>query len=705
MKDRLCRLAAFVTVLALVSLACQTVTGLLPGGEQEAKPEPTVAPLDEAEEPSGETTSEEVEATESETDEIQLGDVYTSTEGGFSFRTIPGYEVEEFMGLVNTRPEDDEEVALMLMGSLLDESIDLEDLYQQALQEVEEDSGDIEFANRRDVTVDDIPGIAVDVSGPFEGEDMVGRIVIVVVSPTQEFRMIGIAPADRWETELASLFETTLATVQFFEAEPSEMDFDEEVDEETEGEATEPQVEEIRQWAVSATASSEYSDPDWAATQATGEPDTMVTSCEDLETAWASSGSDTVEWLELGFDTPVVPTEINIIQTHSPDQVVQVEVIDTGGAYHTVYTGEPENLWELCPYTLSVPITDMDVAVDGIKITIDQSVIDTSWNEIDAVELVGLTETETVAAPADEDDVEETVLEGGTAAETAWRAGGERGTEEGQIGGVAGMDATADGLLYVTDETFGLRVHKASDGSLVKLIGTDDLWQPSDVQVGPDGNIYVADWGDNKVYVFTAEGDLINEFGEDGNGPGQFGSFTPDTLAISPEGEVYILDDNETDDEEDFLRVEVFSAQGDYLREFPVEEENFSGVAIELGPDGNLYVLGFVGHVILKYSPDGTPLGKVGEDALLYKAPQDLAIDDAGNFYVALWSPSSVVKLDPAGNLIGEYGVDVDEGDKPWPEGSFFSTAGVAVLPDGSRVFASDWSPFYAYITTFEFKK
>jgi len=149
-----------------------------------------------------------------------------------------------------------------------------------------------------------------------------------------------------------------------------------------------PAGDEIRQWAKYAYASSSYSDPDWHATQATGAPDTLVDECEDLPTAWASEGSDTVEWLELVYETPVIPTEIDIIQTHSPNQVVKVELIDSAGLYQEVYTGVPADHWGECPYTLSIPV-NVNFAAGGLKITIDQSVIGTSWNEIDAVELVG----------------------------------------------------------------------------------------------------------------------------------------------------------------------------------------------------------------------------------------------------------------------------------------------------------------------------
>lgn len=141
----------------------------------------------------------------------------------------------------------------------------------------------------------------------------------------------------------------------------------------------------VRQWASSAYASSEYGNPDWSAQQATGAPNTLE--CGDEPTAWASYDQFAVEWLEVRYDTPVVPVEINIYESHTPTQVVRVEVLDTQGVYHEVYTGQPKITD--CPYVLSVSVEGADYQAGGVKITVDQSQLDLPWDEIDAVELVG----------------------------------------------------------------------------------------------------------------------------------------------------------------------------------------------------------------------------------------------------------------------------------------------------------------------------
>src|SRR5262245_64854552 len=63
----------------------------------------------------------------------------------------------------------------------------------------------------------------------------------------------------------------------------------------------------VRQWAVKASASTEYSNPRWAASQATGAPNTE--SSGDHDTAWASREEDAgEEWLELDYEKGVTAT-------------------------------------------------------------------------------------------------------------------------------------------------------------------------------------------------------------------------------------------------------------------------------------------------------------------------------------------------------------------------------------------------------------
>ncbi len=148
----------------------------------------------------------------------------------------------------------------------------------------------------------------------------------------------------------------------------------------------------IDQWATSASASSEYGDPDGGALQATGEPDTAEWG--DYRTAWASAAPDGVDWLELGYEFPVIPGRINVYESCSPGFIVRVEVVDEWGYYHTVWEGEPSPVEE-CPRVFSIPVVGLDVPVVGVRIHLDQRAGD-NWNEaevdrasVDAVQLIG----------------------------------------------------------------------------------------------------------------------------------------------------------------------------------------------------------------------------------------------------------------------------------------------------------------------------
>lgn len=143
-------------------------------------------------------------------------------------------------------------------------------------------------------------------------------------------------------------------------------------------------IEEVKQWAASASASSEFGVSGWIATQAIGAPD--VTECGDNPGAWASSSTNTVEWLQLGYTTPVYATQVVIYITYDPSYVTAVELIDTNGSYHTVYTAQPTPM--ACPAQLTVSFAKTTYLVSGVKITIDQTTLN-DWSEIDAVQLIG----------------------------------------------------------------------------------------------------------------------------------------------------------------------------------------------------------------------------------------------------------------------------------------------------------------------------
>jgi hypothetical protein len=157
---------------------------------------------------------------------------------------------------------------------------------------------------------------------------------------------------------------------------------------------------EIRQWAVSASASDAYGGlyggnrDDQSSYAATGEPD--VSKCEDSQMAWTASKEDNGEqWLELGYEKEVYVSSVRIRETFGQGAVIKVEIMDNEkGTYEKIFEGKDKN--KQCPgyfetkYEFKEGNITKSMApflTDKVKITFDTDI--KGWNEIDAVELVG----------------------------------------------------------------------------------------------------------------------------------------------------------------------------------------------------------------------------------------------------------------------------------------------------------------------------
>ncbi|PJF21461.1 MAG: hypothetical protein CUN56_10985 [Phototrophicales bacterium] len=146
----------------------------------------------------------------------------------------------------------------------------------------------------------------------------------------------------------------------------------------------------LRQWASNATGTSEYSNPNWGFIQATGAPDTTV--CGDETTAWASATSTGMDILVLEYAELVQPTEINIYQTYNPGAIISVEVSNNTEPNAETYvlpnSEDPPGNTD-CPGVFTIEITEELPPINTVIIYLDQAITD-NWNEIDAVELVGV---------------------------------------------------------------------------------------------------------------------------------------------------------------------------------------------------------------------------------------------------------------------------------------------------------------------------
>ena len=196
-----------------------------------------------------------------------------------------------------------------------------------------------------------------------------------------------------------------------------------------------------------------------------------------------------------------------------------------------------------------------------------------------------------------------------------------------------GMRVDGDGNLWVTD--IGQhRVFKFSPkGKLLLQLGTgragnglDEFNKPTDVAFGTDGTFYVSDgYGNSRVMKFTPRGRLITTWGKPGKGRGEFD--LPHSILVDPKGRV-LVGDREND------RIQVFDGDGMLLHIW----EGCAPYGMELGRKGELFVADGRANQILLLDFEGNIKQRFGEKGPRpgqFQLPHMLACDAEGNLIIA----------------------------------------------------------------------
>ncbi len=141
------------------------------------------------------------------------------------------------------------------------------------------------------------------------------------------------------------------------------------------------------QFATGAEASSQFGDDGYAPVQATGAPNVGIASDNPL--AWASKDPDGgEESITLTYEHLVTPTGIRIYESFNPGAVVRVEVLDEESE-EWVVLWEGQELTEETLRTFSPVLEQEELQTMQVRLTLDTASVP-GWNEIDAVELLGV---------------------------------------------------------------------------------------------------------------------------------------------------------------------------------------------------------------------------------------------------------------------------------------------------------------------------
>ncbi|MGC8836916.1 MAG: PA14 domain-containing protein [Anaerolineae bacterium] len=203
---------------------------------------------------------------------------------------------------------------------------------------------------------------------------------------------------------------------------------------------------------------------------------------------------------------------------------------------------------------------------------------------------------------------------------------------------------------------------------------------PRGVAVDRAGNVYVADTGNRRVQKFTADGALLQAFGEDAD------LREPFDLAVAPDGHLYVLDPQGDN-------VAHFGPDGEYLGRLAVGIGLFRPRGLAVDATGNLYIADTGGSRVLKLAPTGQVLAEVcpaGDGAGRVRQPTDVTVAPDGSLYVVDPSLRLLQRLDAQGRYLGGWGIPAaNTFDGPHLA---FHPSGLLLMtePEGHQVYAYD---------------
>ena len=213
----------------------------------------------------------------------------------------------------------------------------------------------------------------------------------------------------------------------------------------------------------------------------------------------------------------------------------------------------------------------------------------------------------------------------------------------------SGLDFARDGALFTADYSLpGLvRINPVTGSASVVAEGPPFFAEPLDVEVGPDGQLYVAEEQGGfeavlKVDPATGQTEAIS--------PG--GLLTdPYALTIRHRDLVAFVADGSGDQ---VVGVDLRTGAQQLVSDDP-DLDSLQGIA--LAPNGTLYVLDAIDNQILRVDPVTGAATPITTGGLLSGNAYNIAIEPAGTIVVANINGNNVVRVDPANGAQSEVGM------------------------------------------------
>jgi tripartite motif-containing protein 71 len=165
----------------------------------------------------------------------------------------------------------------------------------------------------------------------------------------------------------------------------------------------------------------------------------------------------------------------------------------------------------------------------------------------------------------------------------------------------------------------------------------------------------------------------------------------PDSIALDPQGTIYVIDAGnsrvqEFDRDGNFLTLWGSQGEGDGQFQFYSSQYNQQAGDVAVDAAGNVYVADYGNYRVQKFDRDGKFLAKWGsqgnEDGQ-FKSPSCIAVDPQGNVYVTDFENDVIQKFDATGKFLLKWGgTGTDNGQLNGPTGITIDQRGKVYVAD-----------------------
>jgi DNA-binding beta-propeller fold protein YncE len=169
---------------------------------------------------------------------------------------------------------------------------------------------------------------------------------------------------------------------------------------------------------------------------------------------------------------------------------------------------------------------------------------------------------------------------------------------------------------------------------------------PSGAEVAPNGDLVVADTGNDQVVRFNPSGTQVWRVGTPGAGLGQFSN--PRDIGIDSAGNIFVADaDNE--------RIVMLDGSGHWVRSWGSRADGVVGTVIGISVTNNL-VYAAAANRIRIFTESGSVSATIRGTSCAFGAPRDVAVASNGHLFVANYSQENILELSPTGTCLHSWG-------------------------------------------------